>query len=132
MEAVRRGVAERVSWRTADFVAVAAELLQADVVTLDRVVCCYPEFDALLQHAADHAEVLLAMSYPRDRWFVRIALGAENLLRRVRGNAFRAFVHPPARMEALLVGAGFRRLTSSSTLMWQMDTYRRTTFAPTP
>ena len=126
-EAVQRGFAHRMSWRTADFVMVAPELPPADLVTLDRVVCCYPAFDALLRHAADHAEILLAMSYPRNRWYVRIVLGAENLLRRLRRNAFRAFVHPPAKMDALLVGAGFRRLSGVSTTMWRMDIYRRAT-----
>jgi 2-polyprenyl-3-methyl-5-hydroxy-6-metoxy-1,4-benzoquinol methylase len=125
LEAVQRGFAQRMSWRTADFVTVASELPPADLVTLDRVVCCYPAFEALLQHAADHAEILLAMSYPKDRWYVRIALGAENLLRRLRGCAFRAFVHPPAKMDALMVGAGFRRLSGASTIMWRMDIYRR-------
>lgn len=124
-EAVQRGVSQRMAWRTADFVTVASELPRADLVTLDRVVCCYPAFDTLLHHAADHAEVLLAMSYPNDRWYVRIALGAENLFRRLRGSAFRAFVHPPAKMDALLVGAGFRRLSGASTIMWRMDIYRR-------
>jgi SAM-dependent methyltransferase len=125
MEAVRRGVAERISWRTADFVTVASELPPAELVTLDRVVCCYPAFNALLQHAAEHAELLLAMSYPNDRWYVRVAFRLENLLRRIRGNAFRAFVHPPDKMDALLAGAGFRRLSGISTIMWRMDIYRR-------
>jgi magnesium-protoporphyrin O-methyltransferase len=124
-EAVQRGVAQRMSWRTADFVTVAAELPSADLVTLDRVVCCYPVFDTLLQHAADHADVLLAMSYPRDRWYVRLSFWIENLLRSLRGSDFRAFVHPPAKMDALLVGAGLRRVSGSSTISWQMDIYRR-------
>ena len=84
-----------------------------------------PRIDALLQHAADHAEILLAMSYPKDRWYVRIAVEAENLIRRLQGSAFRSFVHPPAKMDALLVGAGFRRLSGSSTFKWRMDIYRR-------
>lgn len=125
MEAAQRGFAQRMSWRTADFVTMASELPPADLVTLDRVVCCYPAFDALLQLAADHAKILLAMSYPKDRWYVRIAVGAENLLQRLRGSAFRSFVHPSAKMDALLVGAGFRRLSGASTFMWRMDIYRR-------
>lgn len=125
IEAVRRGVAERITWRTTDFVTVAPDLPPAELVILDRVVCCYPAFDALLQQAADHAVVLLAMSYPRDRWYVRAAFAAENLVRKLRRRAFRAFVHSPARMDAILAGAGLRRLRTESTMMWQMDIYRR-------
>jgi magnesium-protoporphyrin O-methyltransferase len=124
-EAVRRGVADRISWRTADFVTVASELPAADLVTLDRVVCCYPAFDVLLRHAADHADILLAISYPQDRWYVRLAFAAENLGRKLRGRAFRSYVHPPVQMDALLVRAGFRRMVSDSTMMWQMAIYCR-------
>ena len=124
-EAERRGVAPRISWRIADFVTVATELPPAELVTLDRVVCCYPEFDALLRNAADHATIGLAMSCPRDRWYVRLAFVAENLRRRLQGNAFRSFVHSTAKMDSLLRDAGFQRLSGSTTMMWRMDVYRR-------
>lgn len=124
-EAQRRGVGHRMSWRAADFVEIASSVPPADVVTLDRVVCCYPDDQALLRHAADHARILLAMSYPRDRWYVRLMVAAENLLRRLRGNAFRAFVHPMAEMERVLLGAGFRRVSHTATLVWRMDVFRR-------
>jgi magnesium-protoporphyrin O-methyltransferase len=123
MEAVRRGVAERITWRTADFVTVAPGLPPAELVILDRVVCCYPAFDVLLQQAADHAEVLLAIS--KDRWYVRMAFAAENLARKLQRRTFRAFVHSPAKMDAMLARAGFRREVGDATLMWQMDIYRR-------
>jgi 2-polyprenyl-3-methyl-5-hydroxy-6-metoxy-1,4-benzoquinol methylase len=35
-----------------DFAVIAGTLPEADVVTLDRVVCCYPDAEALLQQAA--------------------------------------------------------------------------------
>jgi magnesium-protoporphyrin O-methyltransferase len=113
------------TWQAADFVTIAPSVPVADVVTLDRVVCCYPAFEPLLRAAADHARVLLALSYPRDRWYVRLLMGAENLIRQVRGNVFRSFVHPVADMEALLTSAGFKRLSRTGTLAWQMDVFRR-------
>ena len=124
-EAQRRGVAHRMSWQAADFVEIASSVPPADVVTLDRVVCCYPAYEALLHHAADHARILLAMSYPRDRWYVRWMLAAENLFRQLRGNAFRAFVHPMAEMERVLLEAGFRRVSHTASPVWRMDVFRR-------
>jgi hypothetical protein len=52
-------------------------------------------------------------------------MAADNLIRQVRGNVFRSFVHPVADMEALLTGAGFQRLSRTGTLAWQMDVFRR-------
>jgi magnesium-protoporphyrin O-methyltransferase len=124
-ETQRRGLAARMSWRVADFLALAPSVPPADVVTLDRVVCCYPAVEPLLRQAAQHARVLLAMSYPRDRWYVRLVLAAENFVRQLRRNAFQSFVHPVADMEALLTDAGFQRVSGTGTLVWRMDVFRR-------
>src|SRR6185436_18999156 len=63
-EAERRGHMAQVEFRHADFTDVAADLPQADVVTLDRVVCCYPDFRGLLLAAAGHSRAVVALTYP--------------------------------------------------------------------
>src|SRR6266481_6781016 len=75
-----------------DFATIADTLTDADVVTLDRVVCCYPDAEALLRQAAERARQLLAFTYPRDRWYVRTLIVLENLWLRLTGEEFRAFV----------------------------------------
>ena len=124
-EAERQGWAANIRWREADFVTVASELEPADVVSLDRVVCCYPAYRPLLEEAAKHTRRFLALSYPRSRWFVRAALWVENTLRRVRGNPFRAFVHSPSALDTLLRESGFTRRYQESTLAWHADIYAR-------
>ena len=125
VEAERQGWAGKIRWQEADFVTVASELEPADVVSLDRVVCCYPAYRPLLEEAAKHSRRFLALSYPRGRWFVRAAVWVENTLRRARGNPFRAFVHPPAALDTLLRQCGFTRLYQESTLTWHADIYAR-------
>jgi magnesium-protoporphyrin O-methyltransferase len=93
-EAGRRHRSGSISFVHGDFVHVAEQLDVADVVTLDRVVCCYMDYTSLLREAARHAKGSLALSYPRDRWFVRLGVRLENALRRLRSNTFRTFVHP--------------------------------------
>jgi tRNA1(Val) A37 N6-methylase TrmN6 len=109
-----------------DFVDLSPPL-KADIVTMDRVVCCYPDYAALLQRAADSARSALALSFPRDRWFVRVRVAVENFVRRLRRNAFRTFVHPEAAMMAILTGAGFRRIGRRTTLAWYVDHWERST-----
>lgn len=108
-----------------DFVEIANTLPAADVVTLDRVVCCYPDDEALLREAASKALHLLAYTYPRDRWYVRMAIALENLGRRLAGNRFRAFVHSPGRMAATLNAAGFVRDARRTSFVWVLELYRR-------
>lgn len=99
--------------------------LTADIVTLDRVVCCYPDFRTLLARAAASSRGTLALSYPKDRWYVRLVVATQNLVRRLTRNDFRAFVHPATEMAAVLSRAGFRRLGRRSTLAWCVDRWAR-------
>ncbi len=108
-----------------DFAAIAGTLPDADVVTLDRVVCCYPDAEALLRQAAGRARQLLAFTYPRDRWHVRTLIVLENFWRRLTGKEFRAFVHAPERMGSVLETAGLVRATRRETFVWTFDLYRR-------
>ena len=124
-EAARRHVEHRVEWRHADFVAAAESIPAADVVTLDRVVCCYPVVDALLNAAAGHARMCLALSYPLERWYVRAVVAVQNALRRLTGNLFEVFVHPVSRMEEIVGRHGFRLARRRGSLVWRTDVYVR-------
>jgi methyltransferase family protein len=124
-EARRRGVGDRIEQVEADFVAIASKLPVVDLVTLDRVVCCYPAYAPLLEHAAAHARRLLAISYPRDRWWVRFGLLVENAWWKLRGDSFRVFLHPPAAMMNLLHLQGFTRTRAASSFAWQVELYVR-------
>jgi SAM-dependent methyltransferase len=124
-EAERLHRADAVRFIHADFVSVAPELPAATLVALDRVVCCYPSYGPLLSAALGHAEQCLALSYPRDVWYVRVGVQLENGHRRVRKNSFRTFVHPAGRMEAMIRQAGFELSSRRETWMWCVDVYVR-------
>ncbi len=124
-ETTRRGNDDRVSFVQGDFVDVAPQVADADVVTLDRVICCYPDYLSLLQAAGGKARRLCALSYPRDRWTVRLAVAIMNLSRRLRGSAFRLFVHPSAAVDAAMRDLGFQPCSSETTVVWQVLLYER-------
>jgi SAM-dependent methyltransferase len=108
-----------------DFAMNYGALPDADVVTLDRVVCCYPNAEALLQGAATRARRLVAFTYHPDRWFLRAMVALENFLYRLRRNPFRAFVHTLHSMSAVLEAAGFVRAARRATFLWTLDLYQR-------
>jgi hypothetical protein len=108
-----------------DFLAAASQIAPATAVTLDRVVCCYPFYRPLLEHALQTAVRGFAFSYPRDRWYVRVGIWLENALRRWRGNPFRTFVHPPLEMTQMIEGAGFTLANRRRTLFWSADVFVR-------
>jgi len=124
-EAQRRGCANLIEFVQGDFVAIAGRLPRATIVTMDRVVCCYPSFEALLSTALEHAERCVALSYPRDVWYVRAALMLENAGRLLHRNPFRTFVHSAAHMRELIAHAGFHLVSRRETWVWCSDVYLR-------
>jgi 16S rRNA G966 N2-methylase RsmD len=102
----RSGMSARVTRRFVDIATSPDDVEPADVVILHRVVCCYPDYQLLLSAAARHARRLLVFSYPPRNLITRAMLGVENLLQRVRGSDFRAFVHPPEAMIAAAQAEG--------------------------
>ena len=125
LEASRRGNGERVNFIHADFTDVASELPKADLVTLDRVVCCYPDFRRLLKAAAEHSQRALAFTYPREIWYLRFGLKVINFFQGLRKDPFRVFLHPVAEMDALLKSEGFRRVSLRRLFVWEMALYQR-------
>lgn len=123
--AAAAGFGDRVHVVPGDFVETAENIEPADVVVLDRAVCCYPAWRPLLEAAAARCRRVLGITYPRSRPDIRLVLGLENLRRRWSQDAFRAFVHPPAAMDAALREYGLRRISYAGTFFWHVDLYVR-------
>ncbi len=124
-EAERRGHAARVQFIRGDFVDVATSLRDSDVVTLDRVICCYPDMERLVALSADKARRLLGAVYPREAWWMRLAIPAINVVSRLRRSAFRSYLHPPAAIDAVLRAHGLERRSFRRTLAWEVVVYSR-------
>src|SRR5262245_11536577 len=124
-EAIRCGREQVIQFVHADFVEAAAQLPSAAVVALDRVVCCYPSYERLLGAALEHAERCLALSYPRDVWYVRLGMALENGLRWLTRHAFRTFLHPAAAIEDTIRRAGFKLVSRRETWVWSANVYVR-------
>ncbi len=124
-ESERHGYAERVTYIHGDFVALADTVATADIVTLDRVVCCYPDMAALVEAAASHAGRLLGLVYPRDVWWVRAGVRVGNLGLAIERSAFRIFCHPTSAVDAAIRQAGFTQRLQQNRGMWQVVLYAR-------
>lgn len=131
-EAEADGLGAQVQIALGDFTRLAPELAPADVVTLDRVVCCYPDVDALVGLSATRARRLYGLVLPRDHWYGRLLARLENLWHAVRRSPFRGFVHPNALVDARVADAGLRRVEERFTRVWRVVLYERAPAAPPP
>lgn len=125
-EAARRGHTERVTFVDGDFVRLADGIPPADIVTLDRVICCYPDMERLVTASASKAQRLYGAVFPRERWAVKAMSALGNLMWRVRGNPFRSYIHSTAAIDATVRRQGFTLRSVAETLVWRVAVYART------
>jgi magnesium-protoporphyrin O-methyltransferase len=125
-EAKRQGLAGRVAVYQGDFVALASTIADEDIVTLDRVVCCYHDMPALVGLSVEHTRKLYGLVYPRKAWWVRAWIVLHNSYLYARRNPFRMFRHSPREIDAIVRRAGFRPRHSARTWFWDIVVYART------
>jgi hypothetical protein len=119
------GVEDRVERRVGDFVT-EDEVGAADAVLMNRVVCCYPNYEALVGTAADRARRLLVFTFPRENVIVRAAFGVMNLWLRLSDSDFRGFVHPVQAMLQVAEDRGLRPIARHRGVFWQLAALERT------
>jgi magnesium-protoporphyrin O-methyltransferase len=123
-EAARRGLSARIESSHGDFVALAESIPPADIVTLDRVICCYHDVQALVAASAARARRLYGVVYPRDVWWLRPVFALGNLVLRLRRSSFRIFLHSTTEVEALIAAEGLRPAIQRFHGMWQVAVFR--------
>lgn len=119
------GLSGRVHRRLVDIAADPSAVEPADVVVLHRVVCCYPDYAALLGAAADHARRRLVFTHPRRNPATRAFVTTQNTVLRLSGRPFRTFTHPPARMLAVLAEHGLHLTAARAGPVWQVAALSR-------
>ena len=120
------GVADRAEYVVANVAADGREVGAADAVVMHRVVCCYPDYDALVGAASERASRYLVMSFPRGRFLFRTGVAALNLLARILRWECRGFVHPPAELVAAAERRGLRLvLDEPGGFAWQVAALER-------
>ena len=124
-EADRLGLGERIRFQHGDFVTLAPEVAPADVVTLDRVICCYHDMPGLVGRSVERTRRLYGLVYPRDGWWIRLGMRAGNLGLRFSRSPFRIFNHPTAAVDGLVRSHGFQRRVHRQTWLWQVVVYAR-------
>lgn len=125
-EAQRRGYADKAQYHHGDFVALADKIDAADIVTLDRAICCYPYVEALVSAAAAKARRYLGLVYPCDTWWARsLVQPALNLYFRLSRNPFRFFVHSSHIVDTIAAAHGLHKQAHHKTSLWQVVVYTR-------
>jgi magnesium-protoporphyrin O-methyltransferase len=124
-EAERLNHAERVSYRRGNFVELADELERADIVALDRVICCYPDMPALVGAAAAKAQRVIGLAWPRDTWWVQAGLWGYNIIERFSKYPLFQSFHRVADVDRVIGEAGLRVHAARNAGWWHVRVYAR-------
>jgi hypothetical protein len=125
-EATRQGYADRAHYLHGNFIDLAPQIEGADIVTLDRVICCFPDMQAMVSLSAARAKQFYALVYPRDSWWIRLGEKVGNVMLALQRNQYRFFIHRARQVDALIREAGLQPLFHrNSGLVWQVAIYSR-------
>lgn len=124
-EIERLGFGDRARFLHGDFVALAPVVEPADIVTLDRSVCCYVDWVSMVDRSMERARRLYGLVYPRDRLVVRWVIGVSNVVGRLIGRDLPFRVHPDREVDARIRAAGFEPVFDHRGIAWQTVLYRR-------
>ncbi|HEX6938113.1 MAG TPA: methyltransferase domain-containing protein [Longimicrobiales bacterium] len=117
--AAERGVADRLDVRVGDFAEQPAGD-RYDAVVLDRVVCCYPDWRALLAPAAGTARRAIAMTYPRNVWYMRLFTRVLNATMAALRRQYRFYIHPAPAMREELRRHGLEPRVAGHEFVWEL------------
>src|SRR2546422_1241333 len=121
------GLQDRVKFDVAD--AASTRQPTSDVVVMDKVLCCYPDAEALLKTASNSSRELLGLVVPRDEGLMkpamRIGTALINLVEKLRKTGFRLYLHPLRSIDELLAGSGFQRENKAKSRFWLVFLYKR-------
>ncbi|HYU62565.1 MAG TPA: methyltransferase domain-containing protein [Verrucomicrobiae bacterium] len=119
------GLADRVDRKLLDFAQDAGQVAPADVVIMNRVICCYPDMPRLAGAAAGHTRQVLVISYPKYTWWTRIGLGLSNVALQLLRREFHIFVHRPDRIIATTREQGLEPVLDQGGVLWTVAALRR-------
>ena len=124
-ETLLNGLSEKVNFRHGEFTAMAPDVESADIVTLDKVICCYDDMSELVRLSSKLARKIYAVIYPRDEWWTKLALPIMNFYPRIKGSSFRVFIHPSKKVEEIIFGNELKKNYYATTLFWQVAIFTR-------
>lgn len=126
-ESQRFNIEDRVTFLYGDFVELAPDVPSADIVTLDKVVCCYDNMPELIELSAARAGKLYGVVFPRDRWLYRVIVPVVNFFIGMSNSPFRMFLHRTEDVEQILGNQGLEKQYHNQSIFWQVMVYTRTT-----
>jgi len=108
-----------------DCTDVYPQIDDPDFITLDKVICCYPNFKEILVSTCQKSKRYISLSYPIDGIIAQAIRGMGALFFMLKKNPFRPYVHPVRQIRDVFTENGYKRLSHSIAFPWHVEIYSR-------
>lgn len=124
--AEENGYASRQVTVEGDFTEVAGDVEPSTVVTLDKVICCYPDMPALVRASAAKATAIYGIAIPSDAAWVRFGARIANwFMRTLLRWEFQAYVYAHSAIDAVCAEQGLTLAKDDPGMLLCIRVYRR-------
>jgi len=113
------------NFKMSDFNDVHKEIGKHDFVSLDKVICCYPEYINLLGNALNKTGTALALTMPLGGWISKSLNQFTKLYLMLGKNPFRSYIHSPKQVHDFIESKGFRLSEKAFSFPWLVRVYER-------
>jgi len=120
-----RGMEKQIQVETGDFAELYKNINPSDIVTLDKVICCYQDYQPLVSLSSKKCKRLYAYTIPRNVWWVKAVNGIGAILKSFHKNHLQSLVHSTTKIEELVLDEGFNKIFENSNREWLTVIYER-------
>ncbi len=111
---------EKTQYHVGDVIQLNKAISDADIVVLDKVVCCYEDVFKLLSISGNRTKQTYAFSYPNPNILVQISFKGLIALRTLFRGKFRPYWHDWSALIKTLETQGFKQTYTNNTLLWNV------------
>ncbi len=108
-----------------DFIGHSAKIEVADIVTLDKVICCYKDYRQLIEQSVNKSSRYYGIIIPRNTWWVKFGNNVGILFRKLFGTGFVTYIHPLEKIEKIIFDNNFSRIINQYSFEWQILLYQK-------
>jgi magnesium-protoporphyrin O-methyltransferase len=110
---------------TGDFLDFHMRIPEVDLVTLDKAICCHPDFLSLVGLSAQKAKKWYAYVIPVDSWWVQPFFTLKAILSFSKRGRFVTYIHPVYKIDKILTDQGFEKIYHHQQREWLTAIFRK-------
>ncbi|MCH8904078.1 MAG: class I SAM-dependent methyltransferase [Bacteroidetes bacterium] len=124
-EAIAQKHDNKITWHHGNFTEVHEKIESADIVTLDRVVCCFDDMPLLVSSSLNKADQYYGLVFPNDSWIAKVISGVGTLFLSLIRSPFRSYIHSVSKIQELITSAGFENVYWAKANVWIVALYKK-------